>query len=41
MDCLILLSAILAAVMLTLSRQLLVCSSAITENLDKAFLRER
>lgn len=35
----ILLSAILAAVMSTLSCQLLVCSSAITEDLYKAFLR--
>ncbi|AOP42965.2 sodium/proline symporter PutP [Edwardsiella piscicida] len=37
----ILLSAILAAVMSTLSCQLLVCSSAITEDLYKAFLRQR
>ncbi|EON10858.1 sodium/proline symporter PutP [Pandoraea sp. SD6-2] len=36
----ILLSAILAAVMNTLSCQLLVCSSAITEDLYKAFLRK-
>lgn len=36
----ILLSAILAAVMSTLSCQLLVCSSAITEDLYKAFLRQ-
>ena len=36
----ILLSAILAAVMSTLSCQLLVCSSAITEDLYKAFLRK-
>lgn len=36
----ILLSAILAAVMYTLSCQLLVCSSAITEDLYKAFLRK-
>lgn len=35
----VLLSAILAAVMSTLSCQLLVCSSAITEDLYKAFLR--
>jgi len=35
----IVLSAILAAVMSTLSCQLLVCSSAITEDLYKAFLR--
>jgi sodium/proline symporter len=35
----ILLSAILAAVMSTLSCQLLVCSSALTEDLYKAFLR--
>ena len=33
-------SAILAAVMSTLSCQLLVCSSAITEDLYKAFLRK-
>ncbi|ARD38536.1 sodium/proline symporter PutP [Edwardsiella ictaluri] len=37
----ILLSAILAAVMSTLSCQLLVCSSAITEDLYKAFLRRQ
>lgn len=37
----VLLSAILAAVMSTLSCQLLVCSSAITEDLYKAFLRKR
>ncbi|WP_289476537.1 sodium:solute symporter family transporter [Escherichia coli] len=37
----ILLSAILAAVMSTLSCQLLVCSSAITEDLYKAFLRKQ
>lgn len=36
----VLLSAILAAVMSTLSCQLLVCSSAITEDLYKAFLRK-
>lgn len=36
----ILLSAILAAVMSTLSCQLLVCSGAITEDLYKAFLRK-
>lgn len=36
----VLLSAILAAVMNTLSCQLLVCSSAITEDLYKAFLRK-
>jgi sodium/proline symporter len=36
----ILLSAILAAVMSTLSCQLLVCSSALTEDLYKAFLRK-
>ncbi|MCS3430638.1 sodium/proline symporter [Klebsiella sp. BIGb0407] len=36
----ILLSAILAAVMSTLSCQLLVCSSVITEDLYKAFLRK-
>ncbi|NUU65346.1 sodium/proline symporter PutP [Enterobacteriaceae bacterium BIT-l23] len=36
----ILMSAILAAVMSTLSCQLLVCSSAITEDLYKAFLRK-
>lgn len=36
----ILLSAILAAVMSALSCQLLVCSSAITEDLYKAFLRQ-
>ncbi|NIG98636.1 MAG: sodium/proline symporter PutP [Serratia symbiotica] len=36
----ILLSAILAAVMSTLSCQLLVCSSGITEDLYKAFLRQ-
>lgn len=36
----ILLSAILAALMSTLSCQLLVCSSAITEDLYKAFLRK-
>ncbi|HAM2683128.1 TPA: sodium/proline symporter PutP, partial [Escherichia coli] len=36
----ILLSAIMAAVMSTLSCQLLVCSSAITEDLYKAFLRK-
>lgn len=35
----VLLSAILAAVMSTLSCQLLVCSSALTEDLYKAFLR--
>lgn len=37
----ILLSAILAAVMSTLSCQLLVCSSALTEDFYKAFLRKR
>ncbi len=37
----ILLSAILAAVMSTLSCQLLVCSSAITEDSYKAFLRKQ
>lgn len=37
----ILLSAILAAVMSTLSCQLLVCSSAITEDFYKAFLRKK
>ena len=37
----ILLSAILAAVMSTLSCQLLVCSSAITEDLYKAFFRKK
>lgn len=37
----VLLSAILAAVMSTLSCQLLVCSSAITEDLYKAFLRKK
>ncbi|QPC86878.1 sodium/proline symporter PutP [Mesorhizobium sp. NBSH29] len=36
----ILLSAILAAVMSTLSSQLLVCSSALTEDFYKAFLRK-
>src|SRR5471030_2952246 len=36
----VLLSAILAAVMSTLSCQLLVCSSALTEDLYKAFLRK-
>lgn len=36
----VLLSAILAAVMSTLSCQLLVCSSAITEDLYKAFIRK-
>jgi sodium/proline symporter len=36
----ILLSAILAAVMSTLSCQLLVCSSALTEDLYKAFIRQ-
>ncbi len=36
----ILLSAILAAVMSTLSCQLLVCSSALTEDLYKGFLRK-
>jgi sodium/proline symporter len=36
----VLLSAILAAVMSTLSCQLLVCSSALTEDFYKAFLRE-
>ncbi|MGL5504661.1 MAG: sodium:solute symporter family transporter, partial [Aeromonas veronii] len=36
----VLLSAILAAVMSTLSCQLLVCSSAITEDLYKPFLRK-
>lgn len=36
----VLLSAILAAVMSTLSCQLLVCSSAITEDLYKAFFRQ-
>src|SRR5690606_17673602 len=36
----ILLSAILAAVMSTLSCQLLVCSSALTEDFYKAFLRK-
>lgn len=36
----VLLSAILAAVMSTLSAQLLVCSSAITEDLYKPFLRK-
>ncbi|MFI8415742.1 sodium/proline symporter PutP [Serratia sp. NPDC078593] len=36
----VLMSAILAAVMSTLSCQLLVCSSAITEDLYKAFLRK-
>ncbi|MGV3346259.1 sodium/proline symporter PutP [Enterobacteriaceae bacterium LUAb1] len=36
----ILLSAILAAVMSTLSCQLLVCSSALTEDMYKAFLRK-
>lgn len=37
----ILLSAILAAIMSTLSCQLLVCSSAITEDLYKAFFRQK
>ncbi|PKH26442.1 sodium/proline symporter PutP [Enterobacterales bacterium CwR94] len=37
----VLLSAILAAVMSTLSCQLLVCSSALTEDLYKAFLRKK
>jgi sodium/proline symporter len=37
----VLLSAILAAVMSTLSCQLLVCSSALTEDFYKAFLRPR
>lgn len=37
----ILLSAILAAVMSTLSAQLLICSSAITEDLYKGFLRPK
>lgn len=37
----ILLSAILAAIMSTLSCQLLVCSSAITEDFYKAFLRKK
>ena len=37
----ILLLVILAAVMSTLSCQLLVCSSAITEDLYKAFLRKQ
>lgn len=37
----VLLSAILAAVMSTLSCQLLVCSSALTEDLYKAFFRKR
>lgn len=37
----VLLSAILAAVMSALSCQLLVCSSAITEDLYKAFLRKK
>lgn len=37
----VLLSAILAAIMSTLSCQLLVCSSAITEDLYKAFLRPK
>lgn len=37
----ILLSAILAAIMSTLSCQLLVCSSALTEDFYKAFLRPR
>ncbi|WNN42747.1 MULTISPECIES: sodium/proline symporter PutP [Winslowiella] len=37
----ILLSAILAAVMSTLSCQLLVCSSALTEDLYKSFLRKK
>lgn len=37
----VLLSAILAAVMSTLSCQLLVCSSAITEDLYRPFLRKR
>ncbi len=37
----ILLSAILAAIMSTLSCQLLVCSSALTEDLYKGFLRPR
>lgn len=36
----VLLSAILAAVMSTLSCQLLVCSSALTEDFYKAFLRK-
>ncbi|TFZ33251.1 sodium:proline symporter, partial [Pseudomonas syringae] len=36
----VLLSAILAAVMSTLSCQLLVCSSALTEDFYKAFLRQ-
>lgn len=37
----VLLSAVLAAVMSTLSCQLLVCSSALTEDLYKAFLRKK
>lgn len=37
----ILLSAILAAVMSTLSAQLLICSSAITEDLYKGFIRKQ
>ena len=37
----IILSAILAAVMSTLSCQLLVCSSAITEDFYKGFLRKK
>ncbi|MEQ1967346.1 sodium/proline symporter PutP [Xenorhabdus nematophila] len=37
----ILLSAVLAAVMSTLSCQLLVCSSALTEDLYKAFIRSK
>jgi sodium/proline symporter len=36
----VLLSAILAAVMSTLSCQLLVCSSALTEDFYKSFLRK-
>ncbi|MCE1736819.1 sodium:proline symporter, partial [Enterobacter hormaechei] len=37
----ILLSAVLAAVMSTLSCQLLVCSSALTEDFYKAFIRTK
>ena len=37
----VLLSAILAAIMSTLSCQLLVCSSALTEDFYKGFLRKQ
>lgn len=41
MDCRILLSAILAAVMSTLSAQLLISSSSITEDFYKGFIRPK